>query len=703
VNLSDDTLVRLGRAIVVVAVLFAVAGVAVTSAWEPVMLVDDFIVESAMIAVGFGAFAWVALPHQSRNAAVWFALGGAFFGGLYAISDGVLIAALTEAGIDSSALPDDMTVKEVMSVVHGVAAPSSAISGGAGPASVTLVIAGLAYFPNGRLLSPRWRWLVRFALLLLVIISAGLMWAFWPTSQMPVSADESEFTGLGRVVEPGSLLLTLAAAGAISSLFIRSRRSDEIERRQLRWIMWGGAALVASLAWSLTANTDIPIIVGLAILIGSYGVAITKYRLYDVDIVISKTFVYGALAAFIGAVYVAVVVGIGTAVGSGSDPNAALALAATAIVAIAFQPLRARLQRLANRIVYGKRATPYEVLSDFSRQVAATDESLLHAVAKSLAQGTAATAASVWVLSDGLLRRLSAWPETEGEAAPVPIADPAEMSVAGSDVVLPIVEGGELLGALALSTPAGQELNRQDVELVQELTSGVGLALRNMRLTADLESRVLELRDSRRRIVALQDETRRSLERDLHDGAQQRLVALKVKLGLAGQVARRDGAERTAEFLSELAGQADEAITELRDFARGIYPPLLEAEGLVAALRSEAARLPVVVDVSAEHVDRYPKSLEATVYFCVLEALHNVSAHSGARSAQVRLHDDGGVLRFEVRDAGSGFDREEVRTGRGIANMVDRVDAAGGTLTIKSMTGSGTTVTGSIPLDGAGP
>ena len=238
------------------------------------------------------------------------------------------------------------------------------------------------------------------------------------------------------------------------------------------------------------------------------------------------------------------------------------------------------------------------------------------------------------------------------------------------------------------------------MELAEELTAGVGLAMRNIRLTHNLQDRVAELRESRQRIVTVQDETRRELERDLHDGAQQRLVALEVKLALAGQIATRDGATRTADFLGDLSGQADVAISELRDFARGVYPPLLEAEGLNAALVSEAGRMPVVVDVATEGLSRYPKALEATVYFCVLEAVHNVVRHSNAASAQVTLHDDGESLRFEVRDAGVGFDPDAVAAGGGLVNMTDRVDATGGSISIESSPGSGTIVRGAIPVGG---
>ncbi len=246
---------------------------------------------------------------------------------------------------------------------------------------------------------------------------------------------------------------------------------------------------------------------------------------------------------------------------------------------------------------------------------------------------------------------------------------------------------------------AGQHLAKTDMALAEELTAGIGLALRNIRLTQTLEGRVVELRESRRRIVSLQDETRRTLERDLHDGAQQRLVALKVKLALGGQIANRDGATRTAEFLGDLSKQADEAISELREFARGVYPPLLEAEGLSAAMTSQAGRMPMVVDVATEGVGRYSKELEATVYFCILEALQNVARHSRAASAQVTLRHEEMNLEFEVRDAGIGFDPAVTKMGDGLVNIRDRVDAAGGSLSIVSSPGGGTVVSGWLPVD----
>ena len=698
-SLSDRTLVRTGRAMGLTAVLLSVSGVVIIlSAGQSEALFDDFVLQVAILGAGFGAFAWVVAKSQHRNTAVWILTWGALLGGVYASASAVLCLFLASAGFDYTAL-SETSVAEIMERSHPAAAVPLWVANSTAVGPFFLVILSWAFFPDGELLSRRWKVLVWVAVADSVLVAAALAWTFRPSSTTLPYVEPWEYPGFGYVAFPGTLALVLLGAASAGSLFIRYRRSDESVLRQIRWILWGGGAFMVALGIEAAGVSQIPTIVALVALVVSYGIAITKYRLYDIDIVISKTFVYASLAAFIGAVYVAVVVGVGAAFGGGTDPNPVLAVVATALIAVAFQPLRRRLQKVSNRIVYGKKATPYEVLSDFSRQVAATDESLLEPLARSLAEGTTASGAAVWILDDGHLRRLSAWPEPSGFPSTVPVGDPSDLNIEGTDVVLPVVEGEELLGALTLSTPQGQSLGKPDMELAGELTSGIGLALRNITLTRALEDRVDELRDSRRRIVAVQDETRRELERDLHDGAQQRLVALKVKLALAGQMATRDGAERTADFLGELSGQADDAIAELREFARGIYPPLLEAEGLTAAVGSEAQRLAVVVDVATEGVGRYPKSLEATVYFCVLEALHNVVRHSGAASAQVTLEGDDESLHFEVRDAGIGFDPLGVETGTGLQNMRDRIEAAGGSLSIESTGGTGTIVSGSLPVE----
>jgi signal transduction histidine kinase len=221
-------------------------------------------------------------------------------------------------------------------------------------------------------------------------------------------------------------------------------------------------------------------------------------------------------------------------------------------------------------------------------------------------------------------------------------------------------------------------------------------------LTAELLARLEELRASRQRLVAAQDEERRRLERNLHDGAQQNLVALKVKLGLAEMLAENDPA-RAKELVGELKSDADEALDTLRDLARGIYPPLLADRGLAAALEARARKATVRVEVVAPDVARYPREIEAAVYFCCLEALQNVQKYAGASRATVRLGEHDGALTFEVEDDGRGFDPAGMPRGSGLTNMADRLDALGGRVDLYSEPGAGTTLKGSVPVEQAVP
>ena len=700
---------RLGSAAAVLGVVLSVAGLAgsatlaILEGGEFELMVVHFHPQFAVIGIGFGLLARVVLPREPENTVLWVYAIVALLSGLFLVGEVLGFVEVRSMGLPlteetiNDLRPADFSFGGAVVVMVSAMAVS--------PGIFWVLSLGIILFPDGRLPSTRWRWVVWLAVVSALAASAILGYLERPSGT--VTYGEIENTNRYDDVIGGPLVgLIVATIMSFAGLLVRFLRSSGVERQQIRWVLFGSAltatGLVVAVILSTSGNSlavSLGVLTPLLIFMGCFWLALTRYRLYDIDIVISRTFVFGALAVFIGVVYIAVVVGLGAAFGGGDEANPVLAILATAFIAVAFQPLRARLQRVANRIVFGRRATPYEVLSEFSRQVAAADVSLVDSVARSLAEGTAAQSAEVWVLREGKLQRLSAWPEST-EISVATVGDTKEVSISGADLVAPIIEGEELLGAIALTTAPGQELSEQDRELTEELTSGVGLALRNSALTASLQRSVGELRESRRRVVALQDETRRSLERDLHDGAQQRLVALKVKLGLAGQVAKRDGAEKTREFLRGLSEQADEAIAELRSFARGIYPPLLEAEGLVAALKSEASRSVLTVDIAANDVGRYPKALESTVYFCVLEALQNVALHSGAAAAQVSLVEREGSLVFEVRDAGSGYDSPATKPGRGITNMVDRLDAAEGTLTIETRPGEGTTVRGIIPLAG---
>ena len=220
-----------------------------------------------------------------------------------------------------------------------------------------------------------------------------------------------------------------------------------------------------------------------------------------------------------------------------------------------------------------------------------------------------------------------------------------------------------------------------------------------LRLIDEALDMFVDTREVRRRLVVAQDRERRRIERDLHDGVQQHLVALKVAAGTARTIAERENATKTAELLSSFAEDASLALDALRELARGIYPPLLAAEGIAAALAAAATRAPLDITVDARGLRRYGEDIEAAVYFCCLEALQNVAKYAGASKASVVLEEDDGVLVFRVVDDGSGFDVASTPRGSGTANMADRVGSLGGTLFIDAVIGSGTTVCGRIPLD----
>jgi signal transduction histidine kinase len=316
-------------------------------------------------------------------------------------------------------------------------------------------------------------------------------------------------------------------------------------------------------------------------------------------------------------------------------------------------------------------------------------------MARILAEGTGSREATVWLKVGAELRVEASWPAEREAPGPVALADGEFPDIAGTSLSLPVHHRGELLGALTLSKQAGERLTPAEHKLASDLASQAGLVLRNVRLTEELLARLEELRASRQRIVAAQDQERRRLERNIHDGAQQQLVALAVKIRLARQLGAKDPG-KASELLEQTEAEVSQALEDLRDLARGIYPPLLADQGLVTALEGQARRSPVPVAVQSDGVGRYPQEVEAAVYFCCLEALQNVAKYAGASRVFVRLSHEDGLLRFQVEDNGRGFDPASSRFGTGLQGMADRLEALGGDLAVRSAPGSGTTVSGEV-------
>jgi signal transduction histidine kinase len=426
------------------------------------------------------------------------------------------------------------------------------------------------------------------------------------------------------------------------------------------------------------------------------GISVLRYHLFDIDLVINRALLLAAMVAFITIVYVAIVVGVGALVGSQSTP--VLSAVAAAVVALAFQPARRRAQRFADRLVYGKRATPYEVLSQFSDRLgnAYANEELLPRMARALAEGTGASRADVWVRVGDELRAEAVWPSDADRPGPLLASANAEGTLTPSSMREPVRHQGELLGALSITKKPGESITATEEKLVRDLAAQAGLVMRNVALAEQLMDTIEELRASRQRLVTAQDERAKQLERNLHDGAQQQIVALTVKLRLLGQLMDRD-VEKAKSMASDLQADATDALEQLRDLARGIYPPLLADQGLVAALEAQARKASVPTEVRSDGIGRYPQDIEAAVYFCVLEALNNVAKYAEATRAEVNLAQDNGHLRFAVVDDGAGFDTAATSYGTGVQGMADRLDAIGGALQVVSRKGEGTTIEGQIP------
>ena len=315
-------------------------------------------------------------------------------------------------------------------------------------------------------------------------------------------------------------------------------------------------------------------------------VAILKHGLYQIDVIINRTIRYGLISAALTAVYVGIVVGIGTLAGYAGGPL--LTAAAALAIAVLFQPLRRRAQLVANRIVYGQRATPYQVLADFAEDMAGQldADAALERMSTVLAGATGAVRVEVWVRVGPQLRARVTWPHGSSPPAAVPLTGGDRLPKFGATRAIAVRHGDELLGAITIEKPKNEPVSAAEDKLLAHLASQAGLVLRNVRLTAELQATIDDLRASRRRLVRAQDEERQRIERNLHDGAQQQLVALMIQLAVLDDAA--DDPAEVRELTGELKDGLHAALDDLRALARGIYPPLLAEQGLGAAVRAQA-------------------------------------------------------------------------------------------------------------------
>src|SRR3954470_3047899 len=415
------------------------------------------------------------------------------------------------------------------------------------------------------------------------------------------------------------------------------------------------------------------------------------------------------LAGFVVGVYVVIVVGGDALLGRTGSPSVLLSVIATAVVALAFDRVSRWTQDAAARLLHRNGASPYDVLSHFSETVTggyATDE-LPRRMVRLLAEGTNAEWAQVWLRVQGRLQLAASWPAdaVTSDVVPQPASGGRDLTADGRRAVI-VRHGGQAYGVFRLQERDGAELSSVEERLFTGLAAQAGLVLRLVGLRAELAARheelaarAAELQLSRARLIATQDDERRRLERDIHDGAQQHLVALAVNLRVVETVAAKDP-QRAAGIVGLQADASRAAIDTLSELSRGMYPRHLADSGLGAALRAafSGSVVPVVVDVSDV---RLPPTVEAAFYFFASEAVQNAVKHAHASHLTVQLLTSDGFASLTVADDGVGFAPEQATatdSGSGLANMHDRIEAIGGVISFEDSRGRGTRVTATVAV-----
>jgi signal transduction histidine kinase len=538
-------------------------------------------------------------------------------------------------------------------------------------------------------------------------------------------------------VPAGALIWAAALALTLPALRLRYVASAGHDRERLQWIAAGGvlaaglalgaAVLHVLVAWPAPLA---PVTAACAVLL-ALGVLAGEIRGLGqlAGRVLVQLLAVAGFAVVVAAIYLIVVLGVGKGPVTDADRELlGMSMLAAAIAAIGYLPARERLLAWAKHAVYGAREAPDEALRTFGSRLtrAISMDELLLQLAESLRKTMMLTSAEVYTGTDDVLERAVSVPDAgSGSVVVSPRERPVitRAGVSGSAWasvwlpalldgreqsqlrVAPVTHAGHLLGLIVTERPAdGHSFTDEEDRVLTDLARQVGLAFHNAQLDSALQTTLDELRaqagalrESRARIVASGDAERRRLERNLHDGAQQNLVALAVSLRLARDVLADDPVA-AGQMLDQLADDLRVTIGELRDLAHGIYPPLLADGGLARAMDAAASRSPLAVQVTASGLRRYSPEIEAAVYFCCLEALQNAAKHAPGSTVEVRLWEESGGLLFSVSDDGPGFSAAAARSGHGYVNMADRLGAIGGTVRWQSEPGHGASVQGSIPL-----
>jgi signal transduction histidine kinase len=540
-------------------------------------------------------------------------------------------------------------------------------------------------FPDGRFV-PRWIGVV--ATLLVVL---GVCFHFFPDS--PLSRWLSSPPGL-------VLSVGFVATAVFAQLYRYWRVSGPVQRQQTKWVVFGATmAMVVSQGLTFVfplqgSNTHVILTLiphtifylSLLLIPISIGVAILRYNLWDIDLVINRTLVYGTLTASVVLLYVLVVGGLGTLLQLRG--NLIVSLLATGLAAVLFAPLRERLQRGVNRLMYGERDDPYAVLSRLGSRLEGTlaHDAVLPAVARTVKEALKLPYVAIQLKREDRFETAA--------AAGDPVVQPLEV---------PLVYGGETVGRLILGPRSGDEtFGPGDRRLLEDLTHQIGAATHAVQLTDEALRLSADLQRSRERLVTAREEERRRLRRDLHDGLGPQLAGLTMTAEAARDLVSTDP-ERAKDLLGDLMERAQAAVSDVRHLVYALRPPALDALGLLGALRAHADHHNdggVRVTVEApEQLPPLPAAVEVAAYRIALEAINNAERHAEARSCVVRvsLDNDADTLRVEIVDDGRGIG-EDRGTGVGLSSMRERAAELGGWCAVEALASGGTRVRAYLPL-----
>jgi two-component system NarL family sensor kinase len=629
------------------------------------------LVVGALAFVGYGIAGALIVGSHPRNPIGWLFCAAALAAGIGGLATQYAIEALI---VDPGSLPAGKPMAWLGSWLWILFVPV--------PATV-----GLMLFPTGRLPSPGWRPALWLAIGVNVALFAGF------------ALDKGELEGYGienpvGVLPEGSEgvggLLLVVVALALASLIVRYRAARGDERQQLKWMAAAAGLFLFAIPFEIVLGAITgswagwPTLLAAAAVIAAAGVAVLKYRLYDLDLVVNRTLVYGGLTALVVAAYVGVVTGLGELLDS---TGLGVSIAATALVAVAIQPLRSVLQRRVDRVMYGDRDDPYRALSRLGERLgrAVDPDSVFPAIVEAVAEGLRLPYVAIELEEGGVQRTAASHGEYRG----------------GEEVRLPLEYRGTTVGELVAAPRSGDEqLTPADLRLLHDLARQAGVAAHAVRLTHDL-------RRSRERLVTAREEERRRLRRDLHDGLGPSLAGIALEIESARGLIDRDPGE-AREMLGRLRGEVQEAIADIRRIAYDLRPPTLDELGLVAAVREQAARLGggnargddglrVTVE-TPDSLPALPAAVEVAAYRIALEALTNVLRHARASSCVVRITVNG-ALELEVRDDGAGLNGHPSKS-VGLVSMRERAEELGGSLSVESGSGApGTVVRATLPMD----